>query len=277
MVLQAQAVVDLLIVPGDDVRHQIDGGHILDGTGAEKGGHVDDADAPQLDIVLDQGRGTADEGGGADLFDLHGVVGDEPVAPLDQLHGSLALADAAFSDEQDTLAVDLHQHAVTGDAGGKLPGQIGDDGRDDGAGGAGPEEDGDVVLLRHGQDLLAGDQIPGGDEGGDLEAEEPVIDQEPFRRGHLVQIARFHVADDLKPHGLEMVKVSRDLQTRTGHVCDGDLDLFVIRGLKGDFQIELGYHLRKGDRVGFGHFATSGVHSGTIIQRRNGNRNPKKF
>ena len=43
-----------------------------------------------------------------ELAQLHGVVGDEAVAALDQLDGQLALADAAVAQDQDALAVDLH-------------------------------------------------------------------------------------------------------------------------------------------------------------------------
>ena len=279
MLLQAQPVHAGLLagVPGGDVHHQVDGGGVLDGTGAEELGHVDDADAPQLDVIADQGRGTAHQGGGADPLDFHGIVGDEPVATLDQLHGGLALANAALAGQQHALAVNLHQNAVAGDPGSQLPGQVGDDGGDDGAGGAGPAEDGDVVLLGHLQAFGAGDQAPGCNEGGDLVAEEPVIDHQPLGGIHLVEIARLHIADDLQAHGLEMVEISGDLQARTGHIRHGDLDLVVIRGTPGHLQIKLGDHLGKGNRVGFGHFATSEVHNDNIIQRSGRNGNPKKI
>ena len=38
----------------------------------------------------------------------------------DQLQGCLGLTDAALSGDQDALAVDIHQYAVYGDAGGQL-------------------------------------------------------------------------------------------------------------------------------------------------------------
>ena len=189
MILQPQAVIELPGVPGHDVHHQVDADGVLDGTGTVEVCHIDDADSPQLDVIADQRRGTADEGAGADPLDLHGIIGDEPVATLDELHGSFALADAAFADEQHTLAVDLHEHAVAGDPGGQGTGQIGDDGRNDGAGGGGGAQNGDVVLFCHFQTFGTGDQVTGGDEGRDLEAEEPVIDVEPLGGAHLVEIA----------------------------------------------------------------------------------------
>ena len=138
-------------------------------------------------------------------------------------------------------------------------------------------QDGDVVLFCHLKAFSAGNQVPGGDDGGDLVAEDPIVNVCPLGGGHLVEIARFHIADDLQPHGLKMVEISGDLQTGPGHIRNGDPDLVIIRGTPGDLQIELRHHLGKGDRVSFGHFATSDVHIDTIIQRRAPVGNPKKI
>src|SRR5699024_12277340 len=87
---------------------------------AVRPGHVDDAHAPQLDEVADVLGGGAHDLPVGDLAQLDGVVGHQPVAPLDQLDGQLALADAAVPYDHDALAVHLHQNAVAGDAGGQL-------------------------------------------------------------------------------------------------------------------------------------------------------------
>ena len=42
------------------------------------------------------------------------------MAALDQLNGGLTLADAGITEDQDALAVDLHQYTVAGDAGCQL-------------------------------------------------------------------------------------------------------------------------------------------------------------
>ena len=47
---------------------------------------------------------------------------------LDQLNGGLGLTHTAVAQQEQTLAVDLHQHAVTGDAGGEVVVQGGDHG-----------------------------------------------------------------------------------------------------------------------------------------------------
>ena len=56
---------------------------------------------------------------GRDHLDLDGVVGDQPVAALDQLNSRLTLADAAVAHDQNALAVDLDQNAVARDARGQ--------------------------------------------------------------------------------------------------------------------------------------------------------------
>ena len=51
------------------------------------------------------------------LAQLHSIVCYQTVAALDQLDGKLTFADAAVAQDQDALAIHLHQHAVPGDAG----------------------------------------------------------------------------------------------------------------------------------------------------------------
>ena len=70
-------------------------------------------------------RGGADQGGIGDPADLHGVIGDEAVAALEQLQGGLTFADAGIPGKQHTLAVDLHQNAVDGGTGRQLQTQLG--------------------------------------------------------------------------------------------------------------------------------------------------------
>ena len=92
--LNAKAVIRLSIAPGNHVDDEVNVAAVLDRAHAEKLGDVDDADAAQLDIVLEYRRRGADQLMRRDLFDLNGVVGDQAVAALDQLDGRLALADA---------------------------------------------------------------------------------------------------------------------------------------------------------------------------------------
>ena len=120
LVLQAKAVVLLLLAPVLQFDHHVDGLGILHALHAKQGFHIDDPDAAQLDKVLGDVRSAADQSVVADLADLHHVVGDQTVAALDQLQGRLALADAALAHDQHALAEHVDEHAVNADAGGQL-------------------------------------------------------------------------------------------------------------------------------------------------------------
>ena len=69
-------------------------------------------------------RRTADERPRGDTADLDCVVRYQSVAALYKLKGSLALADAAVAEDQDTLAADFDKHAVARDTLGELDAQI---------------------------------------------------------------------------------------------------------------------------------------------------------
>ena len=118
MVFQTQPVIGLLGIPGYDVYHQIDLVLLTDGTHAEQLCHIDDADTTKFDVVADQLRRSADKGGSRDFLDLHRVVGNQTVSALQKLHSGLTFADAAVTDQHYSFAVDLHQNAVAGNAGG---------------------------------------------------------------------------------------------------------------------------------------------------------------
>ena len=91
LVLQAQAVIDLMVVPGDDVHNQIDLVINLNCTHTEKLCHIDDADAAQFHVIPDQlGCGT-DKGGAGNFTDFHSIVRDQTVAALQKFHGVLTL------------------------------------------------------------------------------------------------------------------------------------------------------------------------------------------
>ena len=82
-----------------------------------------------------------------DLAQLHGIVGNEAVAALDQLDGQLALADAAVAENEDAFTVNFHQHAVAGDAGSQFKVQHADEAAHHGAGRLVGAQQGYPVLL----------------------------------------------------------------------------------------------------------------------------------
>ena len=172
------------------------------------------------------------------------------MAALEQLHGGLAFADATLPQEQHTLAVYLHQHAVAGDPGGQSGLQIGDDGGDNGAGGLFAAQHGDVVLPGHGQALVVRGDVPGDEQGGELVGQQSVEDHGALRRGELFQIAHFHIAQHLQTHRLKMVKISGKLQSRPGHILHRQTDVFVVRGGEGHLEVELLHQGHQGYAVG---------------------------
>ena len=260
LILQAQPVIGGLGVPGDDVHHQVDLVFGTDGAHAEQLCHIHNADAPQLNVVADELRCGADEGGLGDLADLHGIVRDETVAPLEELQCGFAFAHAAVAHEQQPFAVDLHQHAVAGDPGGQGGFQIEDDVGGQGGGGLRGAQDGDGVLFGHGQTLLVHREAPGDQQGRGLVGEQLVEDGGPLLGRFPLQIADFHVAQDLQPHGLEIVEIARDLEPGAGHILHGEADGFVVRRSVGHFHLEFLHQGGQGNAVGFNHMCTSCLH-----------------
>ena len=253
LLLQPQAVVDLQGVPGDDFHHKIDFVLAADGTDTEELGHVDNADAPKLNIVTDQLRGGAHQGARGYLPDFHRIIRNQPVTTLEKLHGGLAFADAAVADEKNPLTINLHQNPVPGDPGGQGSLQIGDDGGSQGAGGFRGTEDGDVVLSCHFHALLIRGNVPGNEQGGEFIGEQPVEDHGALRGGQLIQVAHFHIAHDLQTHGFKMVKVSRQLKPGPGHILHRQPDGSIICGSVGYLQMKF---LNKGGQqyaVGIDH------------------------
>ncbi len=210
-VIRPQPVVDRAVLPGLQIDDEVDVGLPLDGGHAVQPAHVHHADAPQLDVVADQLWGGALQPVGRHPLDLHRVVGDEPVAPLDQLDGRLALADARFAQQQGALAIDLHQHAVAGDAGGQIPLQIGDEGAHEFRGGLLGAQHRPVVLFRHLHTLLIGLQPTGDDEGGDVILEQLVKGVPPLLGGASLQVGGLHQADHLEALLPKIVKEPSEL------------------------------------------------------------------
>ena len=70
--------------------------------------------------MADVGGRRAEDLAVGDPAQLNSIVGNQTVAALDQLNGGLTLADAGIAEDQDVLAVDLHQYTVAGDAGCQL-------------------------------------------------------------------------------------------------------------------------------------------------------------
>ena len=124
LVIEAEAVIDLFVIPRLELNDHIDFLGHFDSAHTEYSAGVYYADAAQLDKVAYIIRRTADERSRRDTANLDRVVRYQSVTALYKLKGSLTLSDAAVTEDQDTLAADFDKHAVARDALGELDAQI---------------------------------------------------------------------------------------------------------------------------------------------------------
>ncbi len=110
-ILGPDPVVDLVGIPFLELHDELDLLAVPDGADAEQMRHIDDSQPPDLHVVTDDlACSGSQEDVPAHAADLHRIVRHEPVAPLDQLEGRLALADAAVSHDQDADPEHLDQN-----------------------------------------------------------------------------------------------------------------------------------------------------------------------
>ena len=124
LVIEAEAVIDLFVIPRLELNDHIDFLGHFDSAHTEYPAGVYYADAAQLDKVAYIIRRTADERSRRNAANLDRVIRYQSVTALYKLKGSLALADAAVTKDQDTPAADFDKHAVARDALGELDAQI---------------------------------------------------------------------------------------------------------------------------------------------------------
>ena len=166
------------------------------------------------------------------LAQLYRIVGHQTVPALDQLNGQLALADAAVAQDQDALAVHLHQHAVPGDAGSQLQVQHADQAAHQGAGRLVGAQQRHAVLFGQLQHLRERFQLfaAAHDNSRRLLAEQlfqrlvALFGREPGQKIHLCQ------THDLQTEFIKIVIVSGQKQTRTVDLCDLNIDLVQFFG-----------------------------------------------
>ena len=144
---------------------------------------------------------------------------------LQKLNGCLALANAAFTGQQNTFAVNLHQNTVAGHTRGQSGFQIGDDGGNDGGGGILAAKERHIMLDGHFQAFQGRLNVPGDEKSGEFVSKEPVEGHSPLLGREFAHIAHFHIAHNLQTHRLKVVKIPSQLQSRTGHILNGQLDL----------------------------------------------------
>ena len=186
-------------------------------------------------------------------LDLHRVVGHQLMAALEKLNGGLALADAAVAQDQHTLTVNVHQHAVAGDLGRQGVIEI----VNDMTGGvhritAGAQQ-GAAMLLGHLQQLVEHLQIAGDDHGREAVAHQAVKDPRPLLGGHAGEKAHLAFPQDQQALGVEIIVKPHQLQGRTEHVRHGDDAGVIVAALAEDLHMKVFRQLLHAGR-GTSHF-----------------------
>ena len=227
---QAEAVVGLALLPALHLHDEVDLRLGLDGAHAVEVADVDDADAAHLHVIADHLRRGAHQGVAVDAPDLHGVVGDQPVAALDELQRGLALADAAVAHQEQALAVDLDQHAVQGHARGQRFLQRVDHVRLEFRGVHLGDEHAAVILARHLDALGEGGHAVADDERADVVLHETLEGAQPLLGGEGVEIGALDAAHDLDASGVEIVVEPGQLHGGTVDVGGRDQRRFIVFG-----------------------------------------------
>ena len=177
---------------------------------------------------------------------------------------SLALTHPRLAGDKDALAVDLHQHAVAGDAGSQVIAQAGDQLPHKGGGGLVGGENGPVIAVRHLSALREGLQPPGDDKGGDILGQELLKALAPLLRRQVGEEGVLHLAQHLKALGVKIVEKADELEAGAVHIPDPDHLIFIVASLPQDLQMEFLHQLGQLDTVnavGHGHRSLSSVKS----------------
>src|SRR3954471_13981943 len=112
LAIEARAVDDQLRVPIHQLHHDLDALLLPNGADAEDRRHVDGTDAADLNVVALELVAAADESLGAAPGDEHDVVGDEPMAALNEVKYALRFSDAAPTYEEEADPEDVAERAV---------------------------------------------------------------------------------------------------------------------------------------------------------------------
>ena len=145
--------------------------------------------------------------------------------PAHQFQRGLGLADTAFPRDQQTLAIDIHQHTVHGDTGSKLHIQPSDRLSHKCGSGFPGGKNGNPVYQRglHKDGIRL--QLTAKYYSRYIIAHKLVVDLPLSLVGHIFHIAVFHETDDLQPGGIKMLKISSQRQRRTIDIrlCNTDI------------------------------------------------------
>ena len=179
------------------------------------------------------------------------------MAALNQLDGGLALADAALAQQQNALAVDLHQHAVAGDARRQVHLQGGDHRRHKIAGRKTGAQQRNLIGVGRRHHLLWDVQVAADDDRRHLLGKELIQKLLPLLGGVLFHIGKLAQTEQLDSVAVEIIIKSAQLQSRAVDVHRLNHDLLRVTGHIDRFQLQVFDQFGKRDRIQLCHKPSS--------------------
>src|SRR5437868_5960605 len=198
LLLDAETIVLDAVVPLDQLDDHLDLLAIAHGRDAEQVLDVDDPDAADLHVVLDDLRAASVDRPALPLLQVDDVVGDEAVAARDQVQRQLALPDSALPQDEHADAHDVDQDAVHRGAGGERLLQELLYVVDEGAGKVARAQKRDARVVRLALDHVVDGQVLGDDEAGDGQPEQSAHARLRFARLERREVAHLGVPEHLQ-------------------------------------------------------------------------------
>ena len=127
LLMKSQTVILLVAVPLFQLNNQVYRLGILNALNTEQGLHINDTNTAKLNKMTCDIRCRTNQCNITYLTKLYNIITYKTVTTLDQLKGSLALADSTFTCDQDALAINIHKHTVNGNTRCQLNAQPTDD------------------------------------------------------------------------------------------------------------------------------------------------------
>ncbi len=137
------------------------------------------------------------------------------MAALDQLDRGFTLAHAAFTKQQDALAIYLHQHTVPSDARGELDVQFGDQPGHKLGSAVDRAQQGHLVRLCRIHHVFGHREVAGNDHRRRIEGKIVIDARGPFLVVILVEKCKFAFPENLNALAVEIIEKTAQLQTGT--------------------------------------------------------------
>ena len=126
LLLKSKSVKLIVLIPLHKLYYKVDILEVLDTCKTKKGSNIDDTYTSKLYKMLGYLRSGTYKGILTYLFNLYHIIGHKTVSTLYKLQSSLTLTYAAFSHNEDSLAIDIYKYTMYGYPWSKLMAHITD-------------------------------------------------------------------------------------------------------------------------------------------------------